>query len=91
MELAVVTLLLSIAWCLYQRYSHGISRFKGPWLASVTDFWRFFRASRHTLWPMRDLHDEFGDAVRFGPNSITFSSQQAIKDIYGTGKNWQKV
>ena len=91
MAFAIVSLLLTLSWCLYQRYSYGIARFKGPWLASVTDFWRFFRAFRHKLWPMRDLHDKYGDAVRIGPSSITFSSPQAVKDIYGAGKNWQKV
>lgn len=73
------------------RYMYGIHKFKGPFLASFTDFWRFLNAYRNKLFPSRHLHEEYGDVVRLGPNALCFRDPQAIKDIYGAGKNWEKV
>lgn len=76
---------------LYSRYICGLRRFKGPLLASFTDAWRFSYNCRHTGIPLRDLHDRFGDIVRIGPNVLSFRDPQAIRDIFGAGKNWSKV
>ena len=73
------------------RYIYGLRRFKGPLLASFTDAWRFVYHCRNTGIPFRDLHDRFGDVVRVGPNVLSFRDPQAIRDIFGAGKNWDKV
>lgn len=72
------------------RYIYGLRRFKGPLLASFTDAWRFVYHCRNTGIPFRDLHDRFGDVVRVGPNVLSFRDPQAIRDIFGAGKNWDK-
>ena len=73
------------------RYCSGIQKFRGPFLASFTDLWRFIHAYRGTLFPLRDLHDTYGDVVRVGPHALSFRDPQAIRDIFGAGKNWDKV
>ncbi len=91
MAVVVWCLLVVLAMCLYSRYAHGLQKFDGPFLASLTDFWRLFYSYRGTLFPMRDLHERYGSVVRYGPNTLTFSDPQAVKDIFGAGKNWDKV
>ena len=73
------------------RYTYGINKFRGPVLASFTDLWRAAHAYRGTLFPLRDLHDKYGDVVRIGPRALSFRDPRAIKDIFGAGKNWEKV
>ena len=73
------------------RYIYGLQRFKGPLLASFTNAWRLLYCWRNTKIPLRDLHDRYGDIVRVGPNALSFRDPQAIRDIFGAGKNWNKV
>lgn len=73
------------------RYTYGLRRFKGPLLASFTNAWKMFYCWRNTEIPLRDLHDRYGDVVRTGPNALSFRDPQAIRDIFGAGKNWAKV
>ena len=73
------------------RYTYGLRRFNGPLLASFTDAWRSFYNYRTTGIPFRDLHDRWGKIVRVGPNALSFQDPQAMRDIFGAGKNWNKV
>lgn len=75
---------------LSSRYIYGLRRFNGPFLASFTNAWRFCYNWRNTKVPYKDLHDRYGDIVRIGPNALSFRDPQAIRDIYGAGKNWDK-
>lgn len=36
------------------------------------------------------LHEKYGPVVRFGPNRLSFCSDQAVSDIYGVRANTQK-
>lgn len=73
------------------RYVYGLRRFKGPFLASFTNVWKLLYCWRNTEIPLRGLHDRYGDIVRLGPNALSFRNPQAIRDIFGAGKNWAKV
>lgn len=73
------------------RYTYGLSRFNGPLLASFTDTWRLLYNYRAIGKPYIDIHDRWGDVVRVGPNALSFRDPQAIRDIFGAGKNWDKV
>lgn len=73
------------------RYIYGLRRFNGPLLASFTNAWRFLYCWRNTEIPLRDVHDRYGDIARVGPNALSFRDPQAIRDIFGAGKNWAKV
>lgn len=70
---------------------HKISN--GPFLASLTNLWRLYDAYWHKSQPpLLHLHRKYGDIVRLGPNVLSFSDPQAIKDIYeGFGKTFRKV
>ena len=83
---------LAVTRLLFFRYKNGFSKYNGPFLASFTDIWRMYYAySRKYQPPMIDVHEKYGDTVRVGPNIISFSKSEAIKDIYGAGKAWDKV
>ena len=77
---------------LYFRYKKGFSKYNGPFLASFTDLWRvydkYFNMDKP---PMVDVHEKYGDVVRVGPNILCFAKPEAIKDIYGPSKSWNKV
>lgn len=78
---------------LAQQYFHnGLHRYPGPVLAKFTNLWRFLDVrSRHSEVTHIDLHRKYGDVVRLGPNTLSFSSPSAIKVIYGLNKGFTKV
>lgn len=94
MALQVVYILagLSLLYLLRMRYSGGLNKFDGPFLASFTDFWKLWYAYTH---PQKttyvDLHEEYGDVVRLGPRELSFADPQAIREIYGPRGVAQKV
>ena len=83
---------IAVTRLLYFRYKNGFSKYNGPFLASFTDLWRLLYAylKEHQA-PMLDVHEKYGDVVRLGPNMFSFAKPEAIKDIYGAGKAWDKV
>ena len=81
--------------CLYlikTYFNHGLQKYPGPFLAALTDWWRFW-----DVWGRRPdithikLHKENGDIVRLGPNTLSFANPKALKDIYGLNKGFVKV
>lgn len=86
------SIVLCASWLLYNRYHKGLSKYPGPFLASITDWWRFI-----DVWKRRPevthikLHEKYGDVVRLGPNTLSFSSPAALKAIYGLNKGFIKV
>jgi hypothetical protein len=74
------------------RYSRGLNKFRGPFLASFTDFWKLQYALAGIQKPIYvDVHEKYGDIVRIGPNELSFADPQAIRDIYGPRGCSQKV
>jgi hypothetical protein len=74
------------------RYSGGLNRYPGPFLASLTNWWRFFCVlRRRSNFEIRDLHEKYGDVVRLGPDCLSFSSPEAMKAIYGLNNRLAKV
>ncbi|CAK7217425.1 hypothetical protein SCUCBS95973_003147 [Sporothrix curviconia] len=63
---------------------HGLNQYPGPVLARFTDLWRFLSVYRgKQQLDLRALHEQHGDVVRLGPNSLSFSSPEARRQIYG--------
>ena len=58
----------------------------GPFLASISDLWRFHHQNRgHGLrTKLLDLHQQHGPVVRYGVRSVSISSPDAISRIYGS-------
>lgn len=81
-----------VSWLVRNRFRHGLNKYPGPFLASLTDWWRFV-----DVWHRRPelthikLHEKNGDVVRLGPNTLSFSSPAALKAIYGLNKGMVKV
>ena len=79
-------------YCARNHLNHGLHKYPGPLLASLTDCWRFW-----DVWGRRpditqiNLHKKNGDIVRLGPNMLSFASPKALKDIYGLNKGFTKV
>lgn len=63
----------------------------GPRLFALTK-WRLayedYRGTRTTF--MQVLHEKYGDAVRVGPNEVSFNSLSALRAIYGAGTVFQR-
>lgn len=73
-------------------FHHGLNRYPGPILAALTDWWRFFDVyGRRPDITHIKLHRQHGDIIRLGPNVLSFSDPQAIKQIYGLNKGFVKV
>lgn len=86
------SVILCASYLLYNRYHRGLSKYPGPFLASLTDWWRFV-----DVWKRRPevthikLHEKYGDVVRLGPNTLSFANPAAPKAIYGLNKGFIKV
>ncbi|CAG9972476.1 unnamed protein product [Clonostachys byssicola] len=85
---AIGTILAKLA---YNKYGHGISQLPGPFMASITDFWRLF-----IVWGRRPdithaaLHRRYGHFVRLGPNAVSVSDPSAVREIYGLASGFKK-
>lgn len=81
-----------ILLAVYRIFFHPLSRYPGPRLAKVTDLYSTYHAwkgDRHLdFWR---CHEKYGPIVRFGPNSLSFNSSSALKDIYGFKANVRKA
>lgn len=80
-----------LAKCIYRLYFHPLAKYPGPRLAAVSEIWNM-RASASGVQPfiMQDLHRQYGDVVRTGPDRLCFFTPQAYIDIYGHVKQGQK-
>ncbi|KAK4160016.1 putative cytochrome P450 pisatin demethylase [Cladorrhinum sp. PSN259] len=80
-----------VVWLVRNRYHNGLNKYPGPFLASLTDWWRFFDVYRRR--PERthiELHRKYGPVVRLGPNTLSFSDPDSLKTIYGLNKGFIK-
>lgn len=68
---------------LYNVFFHPLRRFPGPKAAAVTRFYYDYislkgRQAAKTL----EWHEKYGEIVRITPNQLSFTNEQAWKDIY---------
>jgi hypothetical protein len=86
---------LAIIFLVYiasNHFKHGLNRYPGPFVASLTNWWRFFDVyGRRPEVSHIKLHRQHGDVVRLGPNVLSFADPAAIKQIYGLNKGFTKV
>lgn len=88
---AALLLTLTLAWLLRNRYHNGLNKYPGPFLASLTDWWRFFDVYKQRPEVTHlALHKKHGKIVRLGPNVLSFSDPEALKTIYGLNKGFIK-
>lgn len=77
---------------IYRLYFHPLAKYPGPFLAKITDAYQLYHAwkgDRHLeFWRQ---HEQYGRVVRFGPNSVSFNTNTALKEIYGFKSNVRKA
>jgi cytochrome P450 len=78
----------TIAWIVYSRFFHPLSKFPGPFLASVTDWWYFFSLRLKYIDNHRyTLHRRYDTpkcrVVRIRPNAVSISDPRAIEVAFG--------
>ncbi|SMR47245.1 unnamed protein product [Zymoseptoria tritici ST99CH_3D1] len=97
-----ITLLLSglvaaavtqLAWTfLTNVFRHPLAQFPGPLLASTGWYktWQEVFRGRNWIDVLRELHAQYGEVVRVGPNELQFSDPEAYPDIYNASNRWSK-
>ncbi|KAL9620663.1 MAG: hypothetical protein Q9160_004799 [Pyrenula sp. 1 TL-2023] len=66
---------------------HALSGYPGPWLWAATKLpynWHTLRGTAVTRF--RELHDKYGDVIRYEPNGLAFTSPESWDEIYGPYK-----
>lgn len=85
---AALTLgIFQIWWTWYQ-----LRHIPGPFLASVTNFQRvhWVRTKRAHL-ILQQQHEKYGELVRIGPKTVSFSDAEAIPTVYPMRTGFPKV
>lgn len=87
----IIIIFLSLFYVLYQRFLHPLSRYPGPFLASLTDLYKVYLLYTGRLPALLlQLHEKHGDVIRIGPDELTFSNAAALLDIYKAGRIIEK-
>ena len=87
-----ISLLFLICYLARAQFHNGLQKYPGPFLASFTDWWRFFDVlGRRPEVSHIELHRKHGDIVRLGPNCLSFADPKALRTIYGLNKGFTKV
>ena len=68
-----------------------LRRYNAPSVAGFTNIWMMYQQYNHQrALATHAAHQKLGKIVRVGPNHVSFTSRQAVKDIYGHGTQAQK-
>lgn len=87
---AIATLLVV---SIHRLITDQLKCYPGPLLSRFTDihrFWLTITGWHKHPYPLR-LHRRYGEVVRTGPNTLSFSHPDAIRDIYGVDKHYPKA
>ena len=83
---ALAPLIVWICVSLIRRLRSPIARIPGPTYTILTSLWLMkqeFGSNRRPY--IHQLHQKYGPVVRLGPNEVSFTSLEAIKEIYTSG------
>lgn len=82
---------LIVAFLVRTHYYHGLNKIPGPFLASLTSFWKWDVVRREQMpFVNAALHEKYGPLVRIGPNHVSASSSESIQVIH-RAKGFTKV
>lgn len=74
------------AYVVYQRFLHPLAGYPGPFLASLTDLWQVFQyMGLKQPYHLTELHEKYGTFVRYGPDKISVTEEEAVAVIYQKG------
>ncbi|OQE04404.1 hypothetical protein PENVUL_c033G10168 [Penicillium vulpinum] len=76
----------------YRAFLHRLSRFPGPFLARLSNFYVTALSARklHPFEETEKLHKRHGDYVRLGPNELSITDPRAVKAIYSASAKVSK-
>ncbi|CAH0052407.1 unnamed protein product [Clonostachys solani] len=62
----------------------ALSSIPGPWICAVSriPYWLVSLRGEDVQW-MKELHDQYGPVIRFGPTDVSYTTAQAWSDIHG--------
>ncbi|KAI7354837.1 benzoate 4-monooxygenase cytochrome-like protein P450 [Hortaea werneckii] len=80
-----------VSYILWQCFCSPLSQFPGPFAARFTNLWRAIDVAcgRPDI-TQKALHQQYGSAVRLGPNFISLSDPELKKTIYNVKGNFEK-
>ncbi|GKU08617.1 unnamed protein product [Fusarium langsethiae] len=82
--LPISLLLYIIVSSVYYAFFHPLAKIPGPKLYAVTQLPYFYHLTQGDwIVTVSKLHDQYGPAVRFTPNDVSFITADAVKTIYG--------
>ncbi|KAF7552186.1 hypothetical protein G7Z17_g4509 [Cylindrodendrum hubeiense] len=86
--MAIITILH-----LFRNYfKPGVSDVPGPFLAKISNVWRFIDVARGRAQETHlRLHEKHGPYVRLGPNLVSVFDLDVLKSIYGINKGYTKT
>ena|SRR5271156_2188132 len=88
----VVLLGLLFVRLAYLRYLHPYKDIPGPFLATISPFWKLKGALNGTFHKdITECHKKYGTIFRIAPDEVSISDPEAIKIIYGHGTGFTKV
>ena len=85
-SLLIICAFLWACLSIYRRAVSPLAKIPGPWHSHYTDLWLIlqeFSSKRRTY--IHALHQKYGPVVRLGPNEASFTSVEAVKEIYSSG------
>jgi benzoate 4-monooxygenase len=81
--LALVFAAYLVAFIIYNAFLHPFSSFPGPPLARISKIWsRYGNLKGRKSHRIHAAHQKYGPVIRAGPNELSFSSPEAVRDIY---------
>ena len=76
----------------YNLFFSPLRKIPGHWLAKTTGGylkWKEISGDRTTT--IHKWHQQYGPAIRIGPNELSFSDAETVKEIYGQQTSFQKA
>ncbi|KAI0145157.1 cytochrome P450 [Xylariaceae sp. FL1272] len=81
-----VVVIWTTGYVIYQRFFHPLASYPGPFIASLTDLWQVCEFSNFKQpYNLTDLHEEYGQFVRYGPDKLSTTAEDAIPLIFQKG------
>ncbi|KAF8866807.1 cytochrome P450 [Acephala macrosclerotiorum] len=78
--------LLSLGLSIHRAIFAPASKLPGPWYSLFTDLYLMYKEFTGQRRPyIHELHKKFGPVIRLGPNEVSFTSMEAMKEIYQSG------
>ncbi|RSL55937.1 hypothetical protein CEP53_006939 [Fusarium sp. AF-6] len=75
-----------LGYIVYQRFFHPLAGYPGPFLASITDLWQVQQyLSLKQPYTLTELHSQYGEFVRYGPNKLSITAEEIVPLVYQKG------